>query len=207
MSGLSAIESYSLPEQGQVPVSTATWEIDPQRAALLVHDMQRYFLSPFPHSVRTPLVGNCAKLRQQCESLGVPVFYTAQPGDMTQKQRGLLRDIWGPGMRSDPADRQIVDELSPKPADCVLTKWRYSAFHRSDLLDMLQDQGRDQLIICGVYAHVGILATAIEAFSHDIQPFLVADAVGDFSAEHHQMAIDYAAVRCAVVTTTEGVIQ
>jgi isochorismate hydrolase len=70
---------------------------------------------------------------------------------------------------------------------------------------MMRAQRRDQLIICGVYAHIGILVTAIEAFSNDIQPFLVADAIGDFSAEFHRMAINYAALRCAVVTTTQEV--
>lgn len=205
MSGLSAISSYALPKMGEVPMSTAGWNPDPDRAALLVHDMQRYFLSPFPQSVREPLVQNCVDVRNRCEALGIPIFYTAQPGDMTEQQRGLLKDIWGPGMKADPSDREIVTELSPQPTDQVLTKWRYSAFYRSDLLDLMHSQGRDQLIICGVYGHVGILVTAIEAFSHDIQPFLVADAIGDFSAEYHRMAIDYAAVRCAVVTTTEEV--
>ena len=205
MSGLSAISSYALPTPGDVPHSTARWELDPDRTALLVHDMQRYFLQPFPVAVRDPLVRNCLHVRNRCEALGVPIFYTAQPGNMTEEQRGLLKDIWGPGMRADPADRQIVDELSPKACDRVLTKWRYSAFHRSDLLDMMRAQRRDQLIICGVYAHIGILVTAIEAFSNDIQPFLVADAIGDFSAEFHRMAINYAALRCAVVTTTQEV--
>jgi isochorismate hydrolase len=190
---------------GELPMSTAAWNLEPDRAALLVHDMQRYFLSPFPQSVRDPLVQNCLDVRSRCEASGIPVFYTAQPGDMTEKQRGLLKDIWGPGMKADPSDREIVAELSPKHSDRVLTKWRYSAFYRSELLDLLRAQGRDQLIICGVYGHVGILVTAIEAFSHDIQPFLVADAIGDFSAEYHRMAIEYAAVRCAVVTTTEEI--
>lgn len=205
MSGLSAISSYALPTPGDLPPSIARWELDPDRTALLVHDMQRYFLQPFPEAVRDLLVRHCLRVRNRCEGLGVPIFYTAQPGNMTSQQRGLLKDIWGPGMRADPADRQIIDELLPQGTDRVLTKWRYSAFYRSDLLDLMRAQGRDQLIICGVYAHIGILVTAIEAFSHDIQPFLVADAIGDFSAEYHRMAIDYAALRCAVVTTTEEV--
>lgn len=205
MSSLASIESYQLPNVGNVPISTALWDLDPERAVLLIHDMQRYFLAPFPASVRDPMVENARIIRERCAELNVPVLYTAQPGDMTEEQRGLLKDIWGPGMRADPVDRQIVDELAPREGDTVFTKWRYSAFYRSDLLQMMQEQGRDQLIICGVYAHVGVLVTAIEAFSNDIQPFLVADAVGDFSAEHHQMAIDYAAVRCAVVTTAEEI--
>ncbi|MGH3693555.1 MAG: isochorismatase family protein [Pseudonocardiaceae bacterium] len=207
MSSLAPIETYPLPMTGELPANTAQWILDPCRAVLLVHDMQRYFLAPFPPPVRDPLVRNCALLRERCAALGVPVTYTAQPGGMTEQQRGLLKDFWGPGMRVDPLDRQIVEELAPRPADRVLTKWRYSAFFRSDLLALMREQDRDQLVVCGVYAHVGVLVTAVEAFTNDIQPFLVADAVADFSAEHHRMAVDYAAAHCAVVTTTEEVFR
>lgn len=207
MSSLAPIKTYPLPMTSELPVNTAQWTLDPRRAALLVHDMQRYFLAPFPPMVRDPLVRNCALLRERCAALGVPVTYTAQPGGMTEQQRGLLKDFWGPGMRVDPLDRQIVEELAPRPADRVLTKWRYSAFFRSELLVLMREQDRDQLVVCGVYAHVGVLVTAVEAFTNDIEPFLVADAVADFSAEHHRMALDYAAAHCAVVTTTDEVFR
>ncbi len=207
MPGIAPIAAYPLPTTAELPISTAQWTLDSRRAVLLVHDMQRYFLAPFASSVRDPLVRHCVLLRERCAALGIPVFYTAQPGGMTDEERGLLKDFWGPGMRVDPIDRQIVAELAPRPADQLLTKWRYSAFFRSDLLAQMRDQGRDQLIVCGVYAHVGVLVTALEAFTNDIQPFLVADAVGDFSAEYHRLALDYAAARCSVVTTTEEVFQ
>ncbi|WP_433009021.1 isochorismatase family protein [Kribbella sp. CA-294648] len=207
MPGLAPITAYPLPTMGELPTSTAQWAVDPSRAVLLVHDMQRYFLAPFPPEVRDPLVRHCVQLRERSAALGVPVFYTAQPGGMTEQDRGLLKDFWGPGMKVDPRDRQIIDELAPRPEDRVLTKWRYSAFFRSDLLAQLRDQGRDQLIVCGVYAHIGVLVTALEAFTNDIQSFLVADALGDFSAEYHRLALDYAAARCSVVTTTEEVFR
>jgi isochorismate hydrolase len=168
--------------------------------------MQRYFLAPFPEEVHDPLVRNTVLLRERCAALGVPVAYTAQPGDMTDEQRGLLKDFWGPGMHVDPADRQVVDELAPAPEDWVFTKWRYSAFFRSDLLGRMREHGRDQLVVCGVYAHVGVLMSAVEAFTNDIETFLVADAVADFSEEYHRMAVTYAAQRCAVVTTAKEVV-
>jgi trans-2,3-dihydro-3-hydroxyanthranilic acid synthase len=205
--GIAPIPAYPLPAAGDLPPNTARWTLEPGRAVLLVHDMQRYFVAPFPAAVRDPLVRHCALLRERCAALDVPVVFTAQPGDMTERDRGLLMDFWGPGMATDPQDREIVDELAPRPADRVLTKWRYSAFFRSDLLARMREQGRDQLILCGVYAHVGVLMTAVEAFTNDIQPFLVADAVGDFSAEQHRMALDYAAGRCSMVTTTEEVLR
>ncbi|MBY5232276.1 Isochorismatase, partial [Bacillus paranthracis] len=68
------------------------------------------------------------------------------------------------------------------------------------------EQGRDQLIICGIYAHIGCLLTACEAFMDGIQPFFVADAVADFSLEHHKQALEYASNRCAVTTSTNSLL-
>ncbi|WP_409462155.1 isochorismatase family protein [Amycolatopsis sp. GA6-003] len=206
--GVPAIAPYAMPAAEDVPENIAQWRFDPSRAVLLVHDMQRYFLAPFTEGAapRTELVRNCAALRERCAELGIPVVYTAQPGGMTESERGLLKDFWGPGMTVAPVDREVVDELTPAAEDVVFTKWRYSAFHHTGLLELLRDKDRDQLVICGVYAHVGCLMTACEAFSHDIQPFLVADAVADFSAEYHRMALRYAAERCAAVPTTSELL-
>ncbi|AIV36235.1 isochorismatase family protein [Streptomyces sp. CCM_MD2014] len=208
MGGIPPIDPYPMPTEGDLPANTARWTVDPARAVLLVHDMQRYFLRPFSAD-RGPggeLVHNAALLREQCAALGVPVAYTAQPGGMSDQERGLLKDFWGPGMKVSPEDREVVDELEPAPSDWVFTKWRYSAFFKSDLLERMRRHGRDQLIVCGVYAHVGVLMSAVEAFTNDIQPFLVADAVADFSPEFHRMALDYAAQRCAIVATTKSVL-
>jgi isochorismate hydrolase len=208
MPGIPLIEPYRMPTEDELPPNIARWTADPARAVLLVHDLQRYFLRAFPAGGDPggQLVRNAALLREGCRALGVPVAYTAQPGGMTDEQRGLLKDFWGPGMRVAPADRQVVDAVAPEPGDWVLTKWRYSAFFKSDLLERMRASGRDQLLVCGVYAHVGVLTTAVEAFSNDIRVFLAADAVADFSAAHHSLALQYAAQRCAVVATTDRLL-
>ncbi|MFD3622497.1 isochorismatase family protein [Streptomyces sp. NPDC058676] len=194
------IEPYVPPGAAELPGNVPGWKPDPARAVLLLHDMQRYFLRALPaEGPRTALVENTARIRARAARQGVPVAYTAQPGSMTDEQRGLLRDFWGAGMRVDPADREVVGELAPADGDWLLTKWRYSAFHRSDLLARMRAAGRDQLVIAGVYAHVGVLATAIEAFSHDLESFVVADAVADFSRSRHLATLEHAAATCAVV--------
>lgn len=204
MAGIPPIEPYQMPAAGDLPVNTASWRPDPARAVLLIHDMQRYFVAPVPEDGPRPeLISNIKTLRDHCAERGVPIAYTAQPGGMTEEQRGLLKDFWGPGMRVDPADRGVVEPLAPQEGDWLLTKWRYSAFYRSDLLERMQAAGRDQLIVCGVYASVGVLMTAVDAFTRDIEAFLVADAVADFSALDHRQALAYAAAHCAVVLTTK----
>lgn len=201
------IRPYPLPAAADLPAGPATWAPDPDRAVLLVHDMQQYFVDFFPAGEpATTLVANIRRLRVAAVAAGMPIVYTAQPGSMSARDRGLLRDFWGPGMAADENNRRIVAGLTPGPDDVVLTKWRYSAFHRTDLEDRLRAWGRDQLVIVGVYAHVGCLMTAADAFSRDVQPFLVGDAVADFSAEEHAEALRYAARRCAAVPATAQVL-
>ncbi|MEV6786273.1 isochorismatase family protein [Streptomyces sp. NPDC051098] len=203
---IAPIDSYPMPRPAELPANTAAWTVDPRRAVLLVHDMQHYFLAPFAEGgLRTELLDAVAALRESCERAGVPVVYSAQPGGMTPEERGLLQDFWGPGMSAEPADRGIPDAIAPGERDTVLTKWRASAFHHSGLLELMSAQSRDQLVICGVYAHVGILLTACDAFAHNIQPFVVADAIADFTPEFHRMALQYAATRCAMTVPAAAV--
>jgi trans-2,3-dihydro-3-hydroxyanthranilic acid synthase len=197
-----------MPTVAHLRSGPAAWRADPRRAVLLIHDMQRYFVSFFPpdSSPATDLLANVGRLREAAGRLGIPVVFTVQPGRMSRADRGLLHDVWGEGMSDAVEAKGIVKEIAPGPGDLVVTKYRYSAFHRTDLAAELAAMGRDQLIVCGVFAHIGCLLTACDAYAHDIQPFLVADAVADFTAEDHLMALDYAARRCAVTTTTQDLV-
>jgi bifunctional isochorismate lyase/aryl carrier protein len=203
-----ALAPYPMPTESTLPANQVEWRADPARAVLLLHDMQQYFLAPYERDASpcAELIRNTRRLRDRAADLGMPVVYSAQPGDMGHERRGLLQDFWGPGMSTKAEDVAIVDDLRPAEEDVVLTKWRYSAFARSKLREVMWQSGRDQLIVCGVYAHVGCLMTAVDAFTMDIQPFFVADAVADFTADHHRLALEYAATRCAAVVSTDQVL-
>jgi isochorismate hydrolase len=178
------IASYPMPVQW--PDSRVQWPLQPHRAALLVHDMQSYFLD-FYDVAQAPVPTLLAHVRQlvdQAHALGIPVFYSAQPHQQSAQQRGLLQSMWGPGLTSHPPEAaHIHPAVAPADGDVVLTKWRYSAFQRSDLAERLDALERDQLLVCGVYAHIGCLMSAAEAFMKDIQPFFVADALADWRVE------------------------
>ena len=210
---LPKIAPYSYREQEHQ--NRVNWRVDPARAALLVHDMQRYFVrafelerdgQPLPDAQINIAIANIRRLLDAAHAANIPVYYTAQPPRQNPADRRLLTDFWGDGLQDD-ENAQILDELAPTEADPVLTKWRYSAFVRSPLEEQLKDLGRDQLIIGGIYAHIGCLTTALEAFMRDIQPFMVADALADFTEKEHRMACEYASGRCARVLNTAEVLE
>lgn len=210
---LPKIAPYSYREQEHQ--NRVNWRVDPARAALLVHDMQRYFVrafelerdgQPLPDAQINIAIANIRRLLDAAHAANIPVYYTAQPPRQNPADRRLLTDFWGDGLQDD-ENARILDELAPTEADTVLTKWRYSAFVRSPLEEQLKDLGRDQLIIGGIYAHIGCLTTALEAFMRDIQPFMVADALADFTEKEHRMACEYASGRCARVLNTAEALE
>ncbi|HLV27020.1 MAG TPA: isochorismatase family protein [Gemmatimonadales bacterium] len=199
------IPHYALPVAAELPAARVPWRPARPRVALLIHDMQRYFTDAFEPGAQqiACATANISRLRERFREIDAPVIFTSQSGEQDPRDRGLQRDFWGPGMSRRPEQQAIVSELSPLPHESVLTKWRYSAFQRTTLAEMMRARGRDQLVITGVYAHIGCLLTAADAFMHDIQPFFVADAVADFTREEHLQAVNYAAGCCAVPTTTD----
>ncbi|MBJ7539345.1 isochorismatase family protein [Marinomonas transparens] len=207
---IATISDYPMPKSSSYPANKVDWQPDPKRAVLLIHDMQRYFINFYDASgeLIPTLIQNLVRLRQWAHEHNVPVVYTAQPYEQSDEDRALLNAMWGPGLPASTSDQQlIIDPLTPDDKDIVLTKWRYSAFARSDLRERMQDWNRDQLIVGGVYAHIGCMVTAVDAFMGDIQPFLVGDAVADFSAAEHQLALTYVSSRCGKVIDTDSLVE
>ncbi|MCS5478472.1 isochorismatase family protein [Corynebacterium sp. YIM 101645] len=200
------IAPYPLPA---APISPAArWSLDPQRCALLVHDMQSYFIEAYDTSASPmdTVLPNIRRLIDAADDTGVPVFYSAQPPRQQQSRRGLLSEFWGEGIRTE-EEAAIVGDLAPREHHHVVTKWRYSAFARTDLRHALAFAGRDQLIITGVYGHMGCQVSAVDAFMNDVAPFLVTDGIADFTAADHHNTIDWVARRCGVALPTTRVLE
>ncbi|WP_381803617.1 isochorismatase family protein [Streptomyces niveus] len=99
-------------------------------------------------------------------------------------------------LRIDPYDLPPRDDL---PANVV--NWRLHG-----RMARTRAEGRDQPVVCGVYGHVGILATALDAYSNDLEVFPPGDAIGDLSAADHRRTPEYTARCCAAVTTADELL-
>ncbi|MDQ0324721.1 bifunctional isochorismate lyase/aryl carrier protein [Rhodopseudomonas julia] len=197
-------------------INKVDWTIRAERSALLIHDMQPHYCESLDETVRTDLADQISRLARLCAARAMPIFVSQVPPARLDCERGLMRDMWGRGP-SDGVSAENAGRMANAPAlDPALdlhglslipvTKRSYSAFYGNDFEVMLRRLGRDNVIITGIYTSIGCLSTAMDAFMRDIRPFMVADALADFSEAEHEAGLKKAAQTCArIVDTTEAV--
>jgi nicotinamidase-related amidase len=130
-----------------------------KRSHLLVVDVQAR-LMPAVHEAASSLK-NIDRLLQAASRLGVPVTVTEQ---------------YPKGLGSTVAS---VTEALPDAAR-VLPKTSFSAASdpaAAERIAALRGEGRDQLVICGVEAHICVLQSALGFKDTGLDVFVVADAV------------------------------
>ena len=201
------IAAYPMPDASFLSLNRVAWDIDPRRAALLVHDMQNYWVDRFDDP--RILVDHCAAILEAARAAGMPIVYTVARNEPHPERRGLAFDMWGAGIgggRDDPRDEEVIAPLAVRPGDLVIEKRKISAFFRTDLEDQLRERGVDQLIVTGVYAHHGCLLSAADAYMRDIKPFFAIDATADHSEARHRATCVLIPSLCGQNITAAGVL-
>ncbi|HEX5430600.1 MAG TPA: isochorismatase family protein [Bryobacteraceae bacterium] len=176
-------------------------EIDPQKSAVVVVDMQNAFASKGglldiagnDLSGAAGVVQSIGSILETARASGIPVVY------LQMGYKPDLSDSGGPSsanwhkelalrlMRGRPElkgklviqgtwDFAIVDELKPQPGDIVIVKTRYSGFARTSLDQELRSRGIQYLFFTGIATNVCVESTLRDAFFLDYWPILISDA-------------------------------
>ncbi|WP_405577825.1 isochorismatase family protein [Streptomyces sp. NBC_01092] len=198
-----SIFPYVMPTPAMLPDDTTGWTLDPGRAALVVLNLQRRFVRVLAQegAPATELLANTARLVDSAHAAGVPVVHSVPAGE-----RGPALYVRRPGGPADRDGEAFAEQVEPRTGDCVLTARKHSAFARTRLDSRLRDLRRDQVVIAGLFARVGVLMTAADAWVQDLEPFVVADAIADASAGSHGFALEWVADTCGAVTSTDRVV-
>ena len=162
-----------------------------RREALVLIDLQRdYFVDDELARCREDLVETCNRLVSAGGRAGVPVVEVRtvhDPGGST----------WTLTMREDDQGVALAGTSGVEPLDgldtegaTVVVKTRDSAFFGSDLLQVLRRERVGHLVLCGVSTESCVLATAIDAFAHDLAVTIVADGTAsvDWDLHEHTLA-------------------
>lgn len=85
-------------------------------------------------------------------------------------------------------------------------KRTFSAARCEPFLDALEDFGRDQIVVCGIEAHICVLQTALDLVSHGLQVHVAADATASRKAGHRDNAFARMRRESVVVTNVESAL-
>lgn len=170
----------------------------PDQAALLVLDMQQYFLDPQCHAFlpsAPAIVPVINRLIESFHTADRPVILTRHintPANAGNMGRWWKRIITA----EDPAGD--IDPMILSRNGLILNKTRFDAFWNTDLFDLLTAANVRSLVITGVMTHICCDTTARSAFLHGFDVFFVVDGTATYNLEFHEsslLTLSHACVR------------
>jgi ureidoacrylate peracid hydrolase len=181
----------------------AIQSLDPSKTALLVVDMQNYFMADGQLGccpVAREIVPNVNSLAGALRDAGGHVVWiqNAAPQESLKSWANLHamyskenRETRLDGLTTGSDGYALWGALDVKPQDLRVEKTRYSAFIRgaSDIEAQLRDRGVDTLIITGVATNVCCESTARDAMMLGFRTMMVADANAAPSDAEHSAAL------------------
>lgn len=85
---------------------------------------------------------------------------------------------------------EVIDEIEKHPNDMYLPKRRFSAFYKTDLDQTLRVLDVDTVVLTGMTTTICVLATALDALSHDFKTIIIEDCCVANSKEAHRAIAD-----------------
>jgi isochorismate hydrolase len=170
----------------------------PSRCALLIIDMQQYFLS-----IAAPIIGNVLSIIKACRSVDIRTIFTRHGHKNISEDGGMLAAWWGDLIEYGSKDWELINALKPSDTDGVIDKNRYSVFHGTGLDESLKSRKIEELIITGVMTNCCCETTARDAFVRDYRVFFVSDATATANDELHLASLKNLAFGFAHIISTE----
>ena len=192
-------------------------QLDPARTALLVIDMQNFFMEQ-GQALEVPaardIVANINRLAEVMRASGATVIWVKMALNREDLQQwSVFPPINGKLEMFDPiADgaygNRLWKTLDVKDEDVIVTKKRFSAFIQgsSNLHEVLQEKGIDTLVIVGTLTNVCCESTARDAMMLNYRVLMVSDANATITEEAHRAALMNVLFVFGDVQTTEEVI-
>jgi len=154
----------------------------PSRTALINVDLQRCFVegSPLASPGGPAVVERVNRLARACREAGALVVHTRMSVKPDRSNAGVVMTELVPAfildLLAEGANSAVLhDALEADPADIIVGKPRYGAFHGTDLAQILRSRGIDTVIITGIATNICCETTAREASQHDFHVFFVSD--------------------------------
>ncbi len=196
---------------GQIePFNQHKMALKREKSALMVIDMQKFFLDPHSPSFTVgglAILPTLQRLIQAFREQGRPVIYTRHVHHPEHLDSGIM-GWWWEGMCIEGSPQsEIHDDLAPRPSDKVILKHRYSAFYNTDLETVLRCLGIEDLVIAGIMTNMCCESTARDAYFRDYRVFFLADGTGSINEQMQLASLLNLSFGFAYVTSADVIIQ
>jgi isochorismate hydrolase len=177
-----------------------------QSSALLVLDMQKYFLEPASHayipSAKAILPGIQA-LIQVYSDLGLPIIFTRHIN--TPQDAGVMERWWRELIQENTPLSEIETEFDISKG-IVVRKSQYDAFYQTALEEILHKCHVNQAVISGVMTHLCCETTARSAFMRGFEVFFLIDGTATYNAEFHRASLINLAHGFTILTRVNDIL-
>jgi isochorismate hydrolase len=156
-----------------------------QNSALLVLDMQEYFMVPASHAhipSAEAIVEGINRLIEAYFSRKRPVIFTQHLN--TISNAGMMSTWWKDMITAQSAFHRIIPEIDVTKGRVIL-KSQYDAFYQTELQEVLRKEEVEQLVICGVMTHLCCETTARSAFMRGYEVFFPVDGSATYNRDFH----------------------
>jgi len=192
------------------PFNTHRMRLAFEKAALLVIDMQNFFIDE-SSSLYVPggvaIIPKLKKLIEAFRAAGRPVIFTRHVHHPDGHDAGILGWWWHGMILEGSADSEIHAELTPRPGEKTIFKHRYSAFYNTDLEIVLGGMDIEDIVITGVMTNLCCESTARGAYYRDYRVFFPADGTGTITEEMQLGTLLNLGFGFAYVTAVDEIIE
>ena len=209
MTSESITEKASLWLKKIAPFNQHEMKLNKEKCALLVIDMQDFFLDPNSPSFTSgglAIIPNLKRLIGAFRESGRPVIYTRHVHHPDNLDSGIMRWWWKGMCVEGSPESEVHRELAPQAEEKVVFKHRYSAFYNTDLETVLRCMKIEDLVITGVMTNMCCDSTARDAYFRDYRVFFLADATGSITDEMQAASLLNLAFGFAFVTSVDQII-
>jgi len=180
--------------------------LKPEKAALLIIDMQDFFLNEQSHAYVPSMRAIVPKLKNlQDYFLQNNLTVVQTKHSNTIKNAGQMMDWWGSILTADNPMARIIPELTDSRIP-VISKTQYDAFWETDLEQRLRNDGIEQVIIGGVMTHLCCESTARAAFFKGFDVFFIIDGVATYNEQFHFNSLQNLAHGFATMVLSEEIL-
>ncbi len=185
-------------------------ELNREKSALLVIDMQKFFLNPKSPTFTCgglAILPNVKLLIEAFRKANRPVIYTCHVHHPDSIDAGIMGWWWEGMCVEGSPESEVHDDIAPLSHEKVIFKHRYSSFYNTDLETILRCQKIEDLVISGIMTNMCCESTARDAYYRDYRIFFLADGTGSINEEMHSASLLNLAFGFAFITITESILQ